>query len=253
MVRDEEDLARVRHDAFRGADLAVIEIEQRAIAVDTADADDAEVDLELAEEVDDGLTDHAAIPAADDAASDDDLELDVLAEDTGNLQVVRDDPEAPMPQQRLRHLLRRRADVDEERGIVGNMLSCELRDLPLGLQSLHLPGLIGGVFHARGQTRTTVVALQKLPVAELIDVAPDGLRRHREMIGKRLDRHEAPLMDEVEDLLLTCILRHGAHHGSRVGHPYVATMLPQPRYSQKNLTGRPIRESEENPHSISKK
>src|SRR5215469_14812375 len=209
MVRDEEDLARIRHDAFRGSDLAVIEIQQRTIAVDTADADDAEVDLELAEEVDDRLADHATVPAADDAAGDDDLELDILAENTGDLQVVGDDSEASMAQQRLRHLLCRRADVDEERGIVGNVLGCELRDLPLGLQSLHLPGLIGGVFYARGQTRTTVVALQKLPVAELIDIAPDGLRRHREMIGQRLDRHEAPLMDEVEDLLLTGVLGHG--------------------------------------------
>src|SRR5262249_11767444 len=52
VVGDEEDLARVRHDALRCPDLAMIEIQQRSVGIDAADADDAEIDLELAEEVD---------------------------------------------------------------------------------------------------------------------------------------------------------------------------------------------------------
>ena len=88
------------------------------------------------------------------------------------------------------------------------MLGGQKRDLALGLQQLHLPGLIGRVFHARGQTGAAVIALQQLAVAKLIDVPPDGLGGDGEMIRQRLDRHEAALMDEVEDLLLTRVLGH---------------------------------------------
>ena len=96
MVGDEEDLAGIGHDAFGGPDFPVIEIQQRAVGIDPADADDAEVDLELAEEVDDGLADHPAIPAAHDAAGDDDLEFIVLElRMLGHLQIIGDDQKAP--------------------------------------------------------------------------------------------------------------------------------------------------------------
>jgi hypothetical protein len=44
-------------------------------------------------------------------------------------------------------------------------------------------------------------------------------------------------MDEVEDLLLTGVLGHGACHASRANGSYVSTMLTQLGPSQKNLTG----------------
>ena len=105
-------------DRLRDPDLAGIEIQQRAVGVDAADADDPEVDLELADEVETVIADDAAIPAAHVAAGDDDLEFVVLAENAGDLQIIGDDPQAFVAQQRLRHLLRRGADIDEERGVV---------------------------------------------------------------------------------------------------------------------------------------
>src|SRR5262245_66448490 len=88
VVADQEHLAGIGDDAFRSAHFAVIEIEQRAVGVDAGDADDAEVGLELAEEVDGGLADDAAVAAAHHAAGDDDLEAGVLAHDAGDVQVV---------------------------------------------------------------------------------------------------------------------------------------------------------------------
>src|SRR5882724_4981589 len=66
VVADEKDLARIGDDAFRSPHLPVIEIEQRAVGIDAADADDAEIGLELAEEIDGGLADDAAVAAAHD-------------------------------------------------------------------------------------------------------------------------------------------------------------------------------------------
>src|SRR5258706_9277244 len=53
-----------------------------------------------------------------------------------------------------------------------------------------------------------MVAAQQLALAELVDVAPHGLRRDREMLGQRLDRDEAALAHQVDDLLLPGILWH---------------------------------------------
>src|SRR3546814_12968496 len=56
MIGGEEHPARVLDDRLGGAHLAVVEVEQRAVVVDARDADDAEVDLELLDGVDAGLS-----------------------------------------------------------------------------------------------------------------------------------------------------------------------------------------------------
>ena len=66
-------------DRLRDAHLVIVEIEQRAVGIDAADADDAEIDAELADQVDRRLADDAAVAAAHDAAGDDHLEVSFSA------------------------------------------------------------------------------------------------------------------------------------------------------------------------------
>ncbi len=55
------DLARVRDDGLRDPHLAVIVVEKRTVLVDRRGADDGDIHLELADEIDRRLADHAAV------------------------------------------------------------------------------------------------------------------------------------------------------------------------------------------------
>ena len=101
------ELTRVLHDRLRDLNLAIVEIEQRAILVDGRGADHGVVDLELADEVDGRLANDAAIGCAHHAAGDDDLDLGRAAcrmVTTLMLLVMTSSPSRCA--QRLRHLLR---------------------------------------------------------------------------------------------------------------------------------------------------
>ena len=64
VVGGQPDLARVLDDGVRHLHLAVVEVAQRAVGLDARDADQADVDLELADEVDRRLADDAAVARA---------------------------------------------------------------------------------------------------------------------------------------------------------------------------------------------
>ena len=70
-VGTKKDLARVLDDRLRDTHLVKVEVEQRAIQFDTGDTDNAEVDLELTDELERGLASHAVIPAPYHTAGDD--------------------------------------------------------------------------------------------------------------------------------------------------------------------------------------
>jgi hypothetical protein len=53
-----------------------------------------------------------------------------------------------------------------------------------------------------------MIAAQEILAAEIVDVAPDGLRRHREMAGELVDRDEAALAHQLQDLPLPVVLGH---------------------------------------------
>ncbi len=76
-VGDQDHVARIGHDCLRDLDLAKIEVEQCAIAVDGGGADHGEIDLELADEIDGCLADYTAIGAAHDTAGYDHLDIGV--------------------------------------------------------------------------------------------------------------------------------------------------------------------------------
>ena len=64
-VGHQDHVARIGDDGLRRLDLAVVEIEQRAVLIDRRCADDGEVDLELLDEVVRRLADHRAVGAPD--------------------------------------------------------------------------------------------------------------------------------------------------------------------------------------------
>src|SRR3546814_20224327 len=89
------------------------------------------------------------------------------------------------------------ADVDEQRGVVGDFRRQHAGDARLLLLVQHLAGLVGEVLDARRQPGAAVVAAQEAEVAAFVDVAPDGLRRHVEVVGERLEIGGASCGDRV--------------------------------------------------------
>src|SRR5262249_43515079 len=83
-----------------------------------------------------------------------------------------------------------------------------LCDPPFLLVEQDLAGLVGDVLDARRQPGAAMVSAQQLALAQLVDVAPHGLRRDRKMLGQRLDRNEAALAHPGDDLRLPGILWH---------------------------------------------
>lgn len=98
----------------------IVEIQQAAVFVDPADTDQGEVDLELVDEIDAGLADDTAV-AAHIAASEQDFEIILGAEDRGDVQVVGDHLELGKIEQRPGDGFGGGADVDEQRGVIGNL------------------------------------------------------------------------------------------------------------------------------------
>src|SRR5690606_1616275 len=75
----------------------------------------------------------------------------------------------------------------------------------------HLPGAlgVGGVLHAGIVGCATVVAAQQTGLAELVDVAADGLWRHRELLRQLLDADVAAFAHQFENAQLSWGQVHG--------------------------------------------
>ena len=119
-IGDEDDLPGVGDDRLADAHLAVVEVEQRALLVDRRGADHGVIDLELADEIDRRAADDAAVGAPHRAAGDDHLDPRVAVEDGRDVDVVGDDQQPLVVEERAGDLLGRRADIDEQRGVVGD-------------------------------------------------------------------------------------------------------------------------------------
>ena len=115
VIGGEPDLARVLDDGARHFHLAVVEVAQAAVALDPGDADQPDVDPELANEVDRRLADDAAIARADDAAGDDHLAVGIVREDRRDIEVVGDHAQTLVMEQLVGDRFGRGADVDDQR------------------------------------------------------------------------------------------------------------------------------------------
>ena len=74
---------------------------------------------------------------------------------------------------------------------------------------------LGGVVRlddAGGQAGAAVVTDEKVGVAQMLDVATDGLRRDAELLGENLDRYEPPSPGHFEDGLSALPSVHPSNH-----------------------------------------
>src|SRR5690606_23757716 len=118
-VGGQPDFAGLFDDAARHAHFAEVVVAQRAVGFDARNGDQADVDLELADEVDGGFAHDAAVARPHDAAGDDDFAVGVVRQDVRHVQVVGNDPQAAVVQQGARNGFGGGADVQDQRTAVG--------------------------------------------------------------------------------------------------------------------------------------
>ena len=117
------------------------------------------------------------------------LALGVAAEDGGHVQVVGDDAQAPVVQQRLGNGLGGGADVEDQRAVVGNLFCHRASDagFALGVQRLALR--VAQVFHGRGGDANAAMETAHQPLlGQALHVAPHGLQRHTQRLSQLLHR-----------------------------------------------------------------
>jgi hypothetical protein len=55
--------------------------------------------------------------------------------------------------------------------------------------------------------------MQLAGLAQGIDIAPDGLRGHPEMLGQKLDRNKALFLDQIQNLIVSATNQGGLSIG----------------------------------------
>ena len=178
VVGGQPDLAGLFDDGLRHLHLAVVKVAQRAIGLDARDADERDVHLELADEVHRRLAHDAPVARAHHPASDDDLAFWVAAEDGGHVQVVGDDAQAPVVQQRLGNGLGGGADVQDQRAVVGHLFGHGARNagFAIGVQGFALG--VGQVLHrGAGHAHAAVKAGEQARFRQALHIAAHGLQR----------------------------------------------------------------------------
>jgi hypothetical protein len=120
------------------------------------------------------------------------------------MDIVGDDPQTLVGDgERLGHRLDGGADAHEQRGMVGNAAGNHVGNMCLFALEFSFARKVILVLHAAAQGSTTMVTAQQIFFAQLIDIAPDGLRRYIEQSGQLLDRHEAVFADQLQNLVMT--------------------------------------------------
>ena len=188
-------------------DLVHVEVEQRSVGVDGRGADDGEIDAEFLDLRHRDRADDAAVALTDRAAGHDHLYRRVAIEFAGDVEIVGDHQQAGMPAQRLGDFLRRRADVDQQRGVVGHEAGRRLADPALGLVRDQLARLVGEIGDARRDHRAAMHPHQRVGLAQFVQVAPDGLQRDAEMRRQLLDADAAGLAQHRKDFRLPIVRR----------------------------------------------
>ena len=96
LVRNQKDLSGVFDNGLSDPNLMIVKVEQGSIRVDAGNADDAEINLELADKIDGCFAGNAAITRSDSAACYNDFKTGIAAQDHCNIEVVGDNPQAGM-------------------------------------------------------------------------------------------------------------------------------------------------------------
>ena len=136
----------------------IIKLQQRAIAVDAADAENAEVETELRDKVEGGFPDDPAVAAAQFAAGENNAEVLFHHQRVGDVKVIGHNPQIVVIEQGVRHRFRRGADIDKQRRPVRDLAGHPPGDT-LFLRRLGRFAIVpGGVHRAGGQRRAAVMA-----------------------------------------------------------------------------------------------
>ena len=130
------------------------------------------------------------------------------------MQVVGDDLQVVVVEQCAGDGLGGGADVDEHRGMVGNLQGHGVGDALLFIA--HLVGThgVGRVLDARVIRRATVVTAKQVEFGKLVDISTDGLRCHDEQLRHFFDTDVTALAHQFEDLLLAGGQIHGRSFGA---------------------------------------
>src|SRR5262245_34236919 len=194
--------ARAVHDGLGNLDLAVVEVEQRAVLVDGRGADDRIVDLELADEVDRRLADNAPVRMPHDAARDDHLDLVVSLQYIDNIYVIRDRQQPLLAAQGHRHLLGGGTDVDQDRRVVGDQRCSPHADPALLFGGETAPRLVADVGNPGGEDSAAMIALQHPTLAQIVEVLANGLGGDAEAVGQGRDAAAALRLGNRDDVRL---------------------------------------------------
>src|SRR3989344_3511027 len=201
-VDGQKYLARIADNRLGDPHFLVVEVEQTAVFIDATDADQGEIDLELLDKIHRCLADDAAV-AAHRTAGQQHFEVGLGAELGRYMQVVGDDLQAFVAEQLTGDGFGGGTDVDEERGVVGDLRGNRGGDALFFIA--HLPGAhaVGGVLRAGAFTGcATVGAAQQTLLGELIDVAADGLRGDGKCLSQLVDADIAAFAGEFENVVL---------------------------------------------------
>ena len=154
----------------------------------------------MPDQVHGGRADDPAIAEPDGAAGDDHLDRAVAVQLHGDVDVVGDHQQAGAAAEGMGHLLRRRADIDEEGTVVGDQAGSRGADQPFLGQGHHLARIIRQVVHARCDDGAAMDAHDQPCLAQFVEVPADGLRRHVEDGGELVHTHASALAQQGDDL-----------------------------------------------------
>ena len=121
MIHHQHNVAGIVDNRAFGADFVIIKLQQRTVAVDAADPQNAEIEAELRDKVERRLTDNSTVAATQFATCQNDAEIFFLHQRIGHVQVVRHDAQIFMVEQRMRHRFWRGPDIDKQRCAVRNL------------------------------------------------------------------------------------------------------------------------------------
>ena len=121
-VGGQPDRAGLRNDGLCDLHFAQVEVAQRAVGLNAGRADQRNVDLELAYEIDRRFADDGEVARAHQAASDDDFAIGIGTQRDRHVQVVGDHTQAAVTQQGPGDRFGRGADVDEQRTVLRHLL-----------------------------------------------------------------------------------------------------------------------------------
>ncbi len=208
MVDNQNHVAGVVDNRAFGAHLVIVKLQQRTVAVDTADAENAEVETELGDEVQRRLADDTAIAASQLTASQNNAKIFFHHQRIGHVKVVGHDAQIAVIKQRVGHRFRRRSDVDKQRRAVRD-LACHLLCNTLFLGRLRRFSIVPrGVYRARRQRRAAVVAQDFFLFRKVIQIATNGLGADRKVLHQLFRTDIALEFDQFDYRVMTLCLFH---------------------------------------------